>query len=58
MEGGEVSPLVTRGGDIMHKATHTLAGAATAVALMVGGGGAAQAITSNTAFDGIMNRFQ
>lgn len=53
-----VSLLSHREGDIMHRMTRTMVGAVTAVGLLVGGAGAAQAITSNTAFDGIMNRFQ
>jgi len=55
---GVVSLLSHREGDTMHRMTRTMVGAVTAAGLPVGGAGAAQAITSNTAFDGVMNRFQ
>ena len=42
----------------MRRSTRTLARSAVAAAILVGGAGGAQAITSNTAFDGIMNRNQ
>lgn len=42
----------------MRRSTPSLTGAILAAGLLVGGAGGAQAITSNTAFDGIMNRYQ
>lgn len=42
----------------MRRSTRSITGAVLAAGLPLGGAGGAQAVTSNTAFDGIMNRFQ
>lgn len=42
----------------MRRATRTIIGSLVAFTLVFGGAGGAQALISNTGFDGIMNRYQ